>query len=164
MIYNTACAQCCEGAASRCRQRVVIELPTHTGLTTCCDVKRLWIFYVGSSLLITLTLVLIGPRANSNTSRRATTPYASPSKPPNRPLPTSSRVSSPTPPLPLASSMPSSPKSLRSLDARSCRRLMLVNSAITQGSPSCNRMVDIREIIDGSGSLRKQVWGQGVIM
>ena len=66
MIYNTACAQCCEGAASRCRQRVVIELPTHTGLITCCDVKRLWIFYVGSSLLITLTLVLIGPRANSN--------------------------------------------------------------------------------------------------
>ena len=66
MIYNTACVQCCEGAASRCRQRVVIELPTHTGLTTCCDVKRLWIFYMGSSLLITLTLVLIGQRANSN--------------------------------------------------------------------------------------------------
>ena len=31
-----------------------------------CDVKRLWIFYVGSSLLLTLTLVLIGQRANSN--------------------------------------------------------------------------------------------------
>ena len=69
MIYNTACAQCCEGATSRCRQRVVIELPMHTGLITCCDVKRLWIFYVGSSLLITLTLVLIGPRANSNKSK-----------------------------------------------------------------------------------------------
>ena len=29
-------------------------------LKNCCDVKRLWIFYIGSSLLITLTLVLIG--------------------------------------------------------------------------------------------------------